>query len=133
MTNVFIFGGRDFNDYELLKQKCDEILKDIQDNITIISGNASGADSLGERYAKEKGYNVELHPAKWNDLETIPCKIKYNKYGKAYNCLAGMNRNKDMANIADIGIAFWDGKSSGTANSIKLCKSKGIRLEIIRY
>lgn len=133
MTNVFIFGGRNFNNYELLKQKCDEILKDIKDDVTIISGCATGADSLGERYAKEKGYNIELHPAKWNNLETTPCKIKYNKYGKAYNCLAGMNRNKDMANIADIGIAFWDGKSSGTANSISLCKKKGIRLEIIRY
>lgn len=133
MTNIFIFGGRNFNNYVLLKQKCDEILKGIRDDVIIVSGHAIGADSLGERYAKERGYGIDLHPAKWDDLAVNPCKIKYNKYGKAYNCLAGMNRNKDMANIADIGIAFWDGKSSGTANSINLCKSKGIRLEIIKY
>lgn len=133
MINVLIFGGRDFTDYQLLKTKCDEILKDVTDDITIISGHALGADIQGEKYASEKGYDIDIHVARWNDLEAIPCRIKYNKYGKAYNCLAGMNRNKDMVQVSDIAIGFWDGKSKGTANSIDLCNKKGIRIEIINY
>lgn len=133
MIKVMIFGGRDFNNYNLLKEKCDEILKDIEDEIVIVSGKASGADSLGERYAKEKRYIIEEYPAKWNDLNATPCRIKVNRYGREYNTLAGMNRNKDMVNASDIAIGFWDGKSKGTANSISLAKKKGIRLEIIKY
>ncbi|GCD11725.1 SLOG family protein [Clostridium tagluense] len=133
MINVFIFGGRDFNNYELLKSKCDLILKDITDDITVISGRAKGADSLGERYAVEKGYKTEYFPAQWDDLEATPCKIKYNKYDKPYNALAGFNRNRDMVDTSDIAIGFWDGLSHGTKDSIELCKKKGIRLEVVNY
>lgn len=35
---VIIAGGRDFNNYELLVSKCDEILQD--SNYEIVSGNS---------------------------------------------------------------------------------------------
>ena len=54
---VVIAGGRDFNDYKLLKEKMDWILSNkSSSNIVIVSGGAHGADLLGELYAKEKGY-----------------------------------------------------------------------------
>lgn len=41
-----------FSDYELLKEKCDFYLQNQQsENMVIISGYASSADALGERYA----------------------------------------------------------------------------------
>lgn len=46
-------GGRDFADYELMKFKLNHLLSQKKD-IEIISGGARGADSLGERYAKER-------------------------------------------------------------------------------
>lgn len=56
---VIMAGGRYFSDYELLKEKCDEFLQDnTSEEIVIISGHASGADSLCERYALEKGLQV---------------------------------------------------------------------------
>ena len=47
-TRVIIAGSRGFNDYALLKRKLNELL-DFDDDITIISGTANGADSLGEK------------------------------------------------------------------------------------
>nr|WP_287899993.1 hypothetical protein [Prevotella sp.] len=41
-----------FSDYELLKEKCDFYLQNQQsENMVIVSGYASNADALGERYA----------------------------------------------------------------------------------
>jgi hypothetical protein len=51
------------------------------------------------------------------------------KYGPA----AGPIRNKEIIDACDVVIAFWDGKSKGTANSIKLAKCKCSPLHIIRY
>lgn len=45
---VIIAGGRDFNDYELLKEKCDYYLQNLKD-IIIVEGEANGADLLGKR------------------------------------------------------------------------------------
>ena len=69
---MIIAGGRDFNDYALLKAKCDTILaeKTTTHRIVIVSGAARGADSLGERYAREHGYALDSHPADWNGILT---------------------------------------------------------------
>jgi len=64
---VIIAGGRDFNNYELLKEKCDYYLKNIND-IEIVSGVACGADKLGEKYASDKNYSIKRFPADWDTL-----------------------------------------------------------------
>lgn len=103
MIGVIIAGTRTFDDYELLKEKCDKWLKYGHPNdLVILSGGAKGADKLGERYAKERNLNLEIYPANWE------------KYGKS----AGIKRNIQMGNNADILIAFWDGKSRGTKHMI---------------
>lgn len=115
---IIIAGGRYFSDNELLKKKCDEFLHDkTSEEIVIISGHASGADSLGERYAQEKGFKIETYPADWK------------KYGRA----AGPIRNEQMANIANALIAFWDGKSKGTKSMINLAKKKGLQVFVALY
>ena len=117
---VIIAGGRDFNDYALLKTKADELLsfKCRTHKIVIVSGKARGADSLGERYAAEKGYEVSAHPADWDT------------YGKA----AGYRRNAEMAQEADALIAFWDGKSRGTKHMIDLAeKQHGLVSRVVFY
>ena len=114
---VIIAGGRSFTDYQKLKETCDQFLQD-QDNIEIVSGAYyKGADKLGEQYAKEKDYKITRFPADWN------------KYGKA----AGPKRNEQMANYADVLIAFWDGESKGTKNMIQLARSRGSEVRICYY
>jgi len=113
---VIIAGGRNFNDYNKLRESCDNILVN-QKDVEIVSGTAAEADTLGERYAQEKGYEVKKFPAQW-DL-----------YGKS----AGYKRNQQMAEYADGLIAFWDGKSRGTKHMIDIATNKGLKVRVIRY
>ena len=59
MFRVIIAGSRDFSDYELLQSTMDRLLINRKDEIVVLCGKARGADTLGERYARERGYYVE--------------------------------------------------------------------------
>lgn len=127
---IIIAGGRDFNDYEALCLNCDLAIKSFNyTNIEIVSGKAPGADTLGERYAREKGYPVKPFPADWTDFSE-PCLIRTRKDGTKYNALAGTKRNKQMAEYADALICFWDGKSKGTKDMIALAKKNNLQMTI---
>lgn len=114
---VIIAGGRDFKDYDLLCQKCDQILSSVQEDIIIVSGCALGADFLGEKYSEERGYQTFYFPANWR------------LYGRG----AGPVRNREMADYADAAIVFWDGQSKGSAHMIETAKEKGLKVRVIKY
>ena len=115
---VIVAGCRDFADYELLKEKCDFYLQNKKpENIVIVSGHASGADALGERYAQERGLQLEAFPANW----------------KAHGRAAGPIRNAQMASVAHALIAFWDGKSRETKNMIDTATKRGLKVAVVRY
>jgi len=96
---VAIIGSREFNDYALVCKTLDPV----KNRITlIVSGGARGADSLGERYAEENGIGTRIFIPDWD------------RYGKR----AGFLRNKDIVEVADVIVAFWDGKSPGTASAL---------------
>src|SRR6056297_1301750 len=105
---VIIFGGRDFDDYQILELNCNHLLKNKFPDIEIVSGAARGVDKLGERYAENYLLDVNLFPADWDNLDVEPCVIKKGKYG-LYNALAGHNRNEEMASYADAAIGFDTG------------------------
>lgn len=107
---LVIVGSRTFDNYELLCQEIDK-LKIFYQIDTIVSGGAIGADSLGKFYAQEHNLPLLIFSADWK------------KYGKS----AGMIRNQDIINASDYIIAFWDGVSRGTKDSIRKadeCKKK---------
>lgn len=115
---VIIAGCRDFTDYELLREKCDYHLQNLRlEDIVIVSGHASGADSLGERYAQDRGFQLETYPADW----------------QAHGRAAGPIRNAKMASVAHALIAFWDGKSRGTKNMIDTAKKHNLHVAVVRY
>lgn len=113
---LIIAGGRDFNDYNLL---CDEVSKFIADekDVTIISGLARGADSLGCQYAQENQLPIRAFAAEWG------------KFGRG----AGIIRNKLMAKEATHLIAFWDYKSKGTMHMIDYASDMNLKVEVIKY
>lgn len=116
---VIIAGGRDFDDYPYLKQKCDALLRDKKRErpIVILSGKCSGADRLGERYAKEQGFEIDPYPADWT------------RYGAS----AGPRRNRQMAAKADALIAFHDGRSRGTKNMIEEAEARRLSVRVCLY
>jgi hypothetical protein len=113
-TKVIIAGGREFDNYELLCNKCDNFLID-KINVEIVSGGAKGADRLGEKYAKERGYQLTVKNADW--------RLKGG----------GIIRNTQMAEYADEAIIFWDGISSGTAHMISECRRLGLACRVVNY
>ena len=83
----------------------------------IISGGADGADSLAERYAKEQSIPTKIFLPDWK------------KYCKS----AGMIRNTDIINEADVVVAFWDKSSNGTKDSIDKANKLGKKLILITF
>lgn len=117
MYRVIIAGGRSFNDYEMLREFMDKMLVNMNDSIQIVCGTARGADTLGEDYAKERGYDINYFPADWD------------KYGRA----AGYKRNVQMTENADALVAFWDGKSKGTKHMIDIAAKHELHVRVKRY
>lgn len=116
---LVIAGCRDYEDYIEAKEFIDACIKRIkkENKIIIVSGGCSGADLIGEKYARENGYRLEVYRAEWD------------KYGRA----AGPKRNMEMAKVGDYVICFWDGKSKGTKSMIEAAKklSKPLRIKYI--
>ncbi|MEK3955925.1 MULTISPECIES: DUF2493 domain-containing protein [unclassified Psychrobacillus] len=113
---LVIAGGREFSDYEFLKREVDQFVLGAEE-VIVISGKARGADSLGEKYAKERGYGLEDYPANW----------------KLFGKRAGFVRNRQMGESADAVICFWDGYSKGTKHMIDLAKELDRKLLVVRY
>lgn len=82
----------------------------------VISGGARGVDSWAVEAAKERDIRVRVYPAHWKVHAECNCR---NKSGGSICKYAGFRRNKVMIDAADDVVAFWDGKSSGTAHSIE--------------
>lgn len=110
---VAIIGSREFTDYELMEEEIGKLNLTIS---VIISGGARGADSLAERYAKEYSLPIIVHLPDWS-------------IGKH----AGHIRNSLIIEDSDVVIAFWDGKSKGTLDSISKTRKYKKILHVINY
>lgn len=99
MTIVAIIGSRDFMDADYLSECMGELPRNIH---KVVSGGAAGADTIGVLWAASKDIKFD---------EFIP---DYDKYGKA----APFVRNRQIIEACDVVVAFWDGKSTGTAHAL---------------
>lgn len=115
---VIIAGSRNYTDRDEFMAHMGEIMVQyrpmLDENIVVISGGARGVDKLGEYWADFHGYEI---------LEFIP---EWDKYGRR----AGFIRNAQMAENADVLIAFWDGVSKGTENMINIARKRGLKVII---
>ena len=82
----------------------------------IVSGGAKGADTYAREFAIKRGIRL---------IEHLP---DYSKYGRA----APLVRNRLIIDDCDKVLAFWDGKSRGTKQSLDYAESKGKPVKIIR-
>jgi hypothetical protein len=103
---VLVFGGRHFNDRQVLYTLLD-YLHNIGQPITwLIHGGARGADQLGESWAMSRGVQTQCFLPQWN------------KYGAG----AGPRRNERMLleGRPEVGVAMPGGP--GTADMTARCK-----------
>jgi len=104
MRKIAVIGSRHFLDYDKLERVLQPWLP-----AHIISGGAKGADTLAKQLAQE------------HELPITVIKPDWKKYGRG----AGPIRNRAIVDMADLVIAFWDGKSRGTASALSYARTKG--------
>lgn len=109
---IGVVGSRTYEDYDLLKR----VLRDFIPCL-IVSGGAKGADSLAEKFASESGIPITVYEAEWDT------------YGKS----AGFRRNQLIVDDSDFIVAFWDGESKGTADTLNKAKKSKVPTLIIYF
>ena len=118
---VIVAGGRDFNDYKLLKETLDNFKQEYGNITEVVSGGAIGSDKLGERYANENNIPIKRFVPDWNGL------------GKK----AGHVRNRKMGDYAKehngMLVAFWDNQSKGTKGMIDYASKIGLKSVVVYY
>lgn len=159
---ILVFGGRRYGDVASLKgdsshpqwaQRCEEyrfITKTLDQlaveccaerkysemsprDLVIISGRATGADSVAIDWAVANGCQVEEYPAKWDDFDTAPVVIRRRRDGSAYNAAAGAIRNQKMIDVGrpDIGVGFPGGR--GTSDMCARLEKAGIEVRRVGW
>jgi predicted Rossmann fold nucleotide-binding protein DprA/Smf involved in DNA uptake len=109
---IAVVGSRAFTNWQQLKTTVDDFCE-IDD--TLVSGGATGADSMAQRYAKEKGKQILIiYPS-------------YAQFGRP----ATFIRNKIIVENADIVLAFYQKgrfQQGGTANTAEWARKLGVTL-----
>ena len=107
MRNIAVVGSRSFSDLEKVKMILDRLYGEIGP-FRLVSGGAAGVDDTAEAWAKIRQLETNIFPADWENG------------GRK----AGIVRNSLIVNAAEIVIAFWDGVSPGTLDTIVKAKKK---------
>lgn len=107
---VAIVGSRAFADRQAVRR----YVWDLPRDTVVISGGAAGVDSVAEKAARDFGLACVVHAP------------DYDKHGKR----APLVRNKLIAKDCDRMVAFWDGKSTGTAHAINCAKELDKPVEV---
>ena len=111
---IGVVGSRTFDDYKLLTDTLEALVDNIE---VIVSGGANGADKLAAKYAQNKNINL---------IEFLP---QWQLHGRS----AGIIRNRSIVQESDMILAFWDGLSKGTANTISRARKAGKTVRVITY
>ena len=110
MIRMLVCGGRDFADPKSLWLALDILARTWGPELTIIEGDARGADQMAGNWAKARGHTLLKYPANWRG------------FGQA----AGPLRNQQMLDEGkpDIVVAFPG--SSGTRDMVRRAKAAAI-------
>lgn len=97
IMKVIVAGTRTINDADLVEQALLDSGFEVDE---LVSGGASGVDTIIIDFAKTNNIPYKVFPAEWD------------YYGKS----AGPRRNAEMAKYADALVLVWDGQSRGSWN-----------------
>lgn len=102
IRRIAVVGSRDYPNLEEVRQ----YIREQERDVVIISGGARGVDSVAIEEARKLRVAYEIYPADWQH------------HGRS----AGIRRNRTIVDKCTELIAFWDGKSLGTATTIAMVK-----------
>ena len=108
---VAIVGSRHFSDPE----RVIEYVNSLPPGASIITGSASGVDAAATKAARAKGIAVQVIPASFDELADP------KKSGA---------RNQRLIDACEVLVAFWDGTSKGTRNTVERALDSGKEVHI---
>ena len=144
-VNIIICGGRWVQAEEHIHRYIDYLHERYGDDLVIISGGATGADTIATDYAKSKGIPTVIYEANWGscgpDCPPVCQKVKVRSDGQQserYCPRAGYRRNHQM--LAHEGgihgvAAFIDRplkQSRGTNHMVSIAQEAGVPTRVIQ-
>lgn len=111
-----IVGSRNYDDYMTFEKYINEWISTHGVPLCIISGGATGIDTLAKKYAREHDISFREFVADWK------------KYGKN----AGPKRNTLIVNASTHLIAFPGPESIGTYDTINKANKKKLGMDVIQ-
>lgn len=125
---VVVCGSRHFKDPLSATAAIVRRINELDLGMTVIHGDASGADRIAGKAAEKRGMTVLKFPADWTTHEP-DCRCRGNSWCQE----AGKRRNLQMLDEQpELVIAFHNGYSSGTKHTIRHAINRDIPLEVIR-
>lgn len=109
--HVAVVGSRDFPNPQAVR----DYVNSLPISTVIVSGHGGVVDLTAEDAANKRGMKTIIHPAKW-------------RVNGVYNPAAGHERNALIVRDAHRVVAFWDGLSGGTRNTI--ARARGQRMQV---
>lgn len=112
---VLVCGGRNYKDKDHVFDVLNQLMCDTKEEIVILHGAATGADTLAGLWARSRRLKCRSYPAKW----------------KLYGPAAGIYRNTQMLQEEepDLVLAFPGGV--GTSDMISQAAQRGIEVRSV--
>jgi len=129
MTTVFISGSRKIS--RLNQEICHRLQNIVDQQFTIMVGDANGVDKAVQKYLSEihypnvmvfcSGFSHRHNLGNWNIKHVlVDPKLK----GRDFYT----QKDKEMAARADYGLVIWDGKSPGSFNNVMELLKRGKKI-----
>jgi predicted Rossmann fold nucleotide-binding protein DprA/Smf involved in DNA uptake len=110
-VRVAIVGSRRFAEPE----RVTEYVNGLPPRASIITGSASGVDAAATKAARTRGLAVQVMPASFDELKD-PARSDA--------------RNQRLVDACDVLVAFWDGASKGTRNTVERALDSGKEVHV---
>ncbi len=108
---VAIVGSRRFSEPD----RVTDYVNALPPRASIITGSASGVDAAATRAARAKGIAVQVMPAAFDELA---------------DARKSAARNQRLIDACDVLVAFWDGTSKGTRNTVERALDSGKEVHV---
>jgi predicted Rossmann-fold nucleotide-binding protein len=97
-----------------VRKRVQEFVAALPRETVVISGGARGVDSYAADAARLYGNPLVVYPADWEAAPRV----------------AGFIRNTAIAQQSDLVVAFWDGHSAGTHDTLKKARKLGKEIQV---